>query len=148
MPTKTIKKPAARASKPSTAQTKAGTKPTTKAPSATKPAAKTSTKSPAKKPAPSSKDKPQLAPEVPSPAPTLAATASLRTNSKQSQLIELLKSKGATIPQMSELTGWQTHTVRATLSAVFRKRLGLNLEVSKVDGSTSRLYRIIGQAAA
>lgn len=148
-PTKTTKKPAARASKPSTASTK--TKP------ATKPARKASTsnaaKAAAKKAPPSRSGKATSArktPPVAAPEPLVPSTANtlLRPNSKQSQLLELLQSKGATIPQMSELTGWQAHTIRATMSAVFRKRLGLTIEVSKAEGGSDRMYRITGQATA
>jgi hypothetical protein len=43
-----------------------------------------------------------------------------------------------------EATGWQQHSVRGFLAGVVRKRLGLDLESSKVDGF--RLYRIVGSS--
>lgn len=68
------------------------------------------------------------------PAPAIAATP---TGSKQSQLIAMLRSpSGGTIEQLAELTGWQPHTVRGTISAALRKRLKLN--VTCVD----HVYRI------
>lgn len=76
----------------------------------------------------------------PHPLPTL------RPGSKQSQLLEILGT-GATMAQMMELTGWQAHTLRATLSAVFRKRLKLNIEGITPSGDSARIYRITGLAA-
>lgn len=76
----------------------------------------------------------------PLPLPTL------RPGSKQSQLLEILGT-GATMAQMMELTGWQAHTLRATLSAVFRKRLKLNIEGVTPSGESTRIYRITGLAA-
>lgn len=143
-PTKTTKKPATQAPKSSITQAKA--KPPVKA--AGKATVSSSVKvAKSTTPSRSAKTAPAVSAAVPE---TLQPTAStlLRPGSKQSQLLELLQSKGATIPQMSELTGWQAHTIRATMSAVFRKRLGLTIEASKVEGSTGRMYRVTGQAAA
>jgi Protein of unknown function (DUF3489) len=66
-----------------------------------------------------------------------------KQQSKQSQLIELLKKKtGTTIEEMMVLTGWQAHTVRGIISGALKKRLGLNV-VSTVSGSNGiRIYRI------
>ena len=62
--------------------------------------------------------------------------------SKQSQLLALLQSsKGATLAQMADATGWQAHSIRGCISAVFRKRLGLNVQCCPSD--TGRVYRII-----
>lgn len=79
--------------------------------------------------------------------PTIAALPSLRPGSKQSQLLDLL-STGTTMAQMIELTGWQAHTLRATLSAVFRKRLKLIVEATAAEGDPVRIYRITGHASA
>ena len=69
--------------------------------------------------------------------------------SKQAQLIALLsKAAGATLTQMMELTGWQAHTVRGTLSGVLRKRLGLNVTCNPTPGSGERIYRIVGATAS
>lgn len=66
-----------------------------------------------------------------------------KQQSKQSQLIELLKKKtGTTIEEMMLLTGWQPHTVRGIISGALKKRLGLNV-VSNVSGPNgTRTYRI------
>ena len=67
------------------------------------------------------------------PAPAVAEP----TGSKQSQLIAMLRSpNGGTIDQLTQLTGWQPHSVRGTISGTLRKRLKLN--VTCVD----RVYRI------
>ncbi len=86
-------------------------------------------------------------PKVVSPSPTPAPDNSAR-DSKQARLIALLSSKpGATIDQMKELTGWQAHTVRGTISGVLRKRLGLTVTCESSADSGGRLYRIVGSAA-
>ena len=65
-----------------------------------------------------------------------------KQQSKQSQLIELLRKKtGTTIEEMMVLTGWQAHTVRGIISGALKKRLGLNV-VSLVGASGTRTYRI------
>ena len=68
-----------------------------------------------------------------------------RTGTKQSQLIALLSSSsGTNIEQMTATTGWQSHTVRGTISGVLRKRLGLNV-VCQTEGQ-QRTYRIVKAA--
>jgi hypothetical protein len=67
--------------------------------------------------------------------------------SKQASLISLLQvAPGATIEQMTTLTGWQAHTVRGTISGVLRKKLGLNVTCAPSAESGPRLYRIVGDA--
>ena len=67
--------------------------------------------------------------------------------SKQSQLITLLRStSGGTMEQIKKLTGWQAHTVRATISATLRKRLGLDVQ-SAIGAGGARVYRIAKSAA-
>lgn len=73
---------------------------------------------------------------------THAAKPRTRDNSKQARVIAMLKrSEGATITQICEATGWQSHTVRGTFSGAFKKKLGLEITSSKTDGS-ERTYRI------
>jgi hypothetical protein len=62
--------------------------------------------------------------------------------SKQARLIAMLQAApGATIDQMTKLTGWQAHTVRGTISGVLRKKLGLSVTLATgADGA--RIYRI------
>lgn len=69
------------------------------------------------------------------------------SETKQSRAIAMLQSDtGATIAGLTEVTGWQQHSVRGFLAGVVRKRLGLKLESSKVDGC--RIYRIVGRGSA
>jgi hypothetical protein len=63
--------------------------------------------------------------------------------SKQSRVITMLRSpNGTTIAAMMKATGWQQHSVRGFLAGIVRKKLKLNLDSKKIDGS--RFYRIKG----
>lgn len=57
-------------------------------------------------------------------------------------LKKLRLARGVTISQIMEATGWQAHSVRGFLSAVVRKKLGLDL-VSEIGKDGQRRYRII-----
>ena len=70
-----------------------------------------------------------------------------RSGTKQALAIAMLRSAdGASIPALMEATGWQQHSVRGFMAGVVRKRLGLPLDSSKVDGC--RVYRIVGSGGA
>ena len=74
-----------------------------------------------------------------SPAPS--ARRAIDSGSKQSRVIALLSSPaGTTIAAMMKATGWQQHSVRGFLAGVVRKKLKLNLNSKKIDGT--RVYRI------
>ena len=61
--------------------------------------------------------------------------------SKSETIRGLLGRKGgASIAELSEATGWQTHSVRGFLSGTLRKKLGLTLISAKEDGG--RRYRL------
>jgi hypothetical protein len=65
-----------------------------------------------------------------------------RANSKQAQLIEMLKRpEGATIDEIAKKLDWQAHTVRGALAGALKKRLGLNV-ASEKDEKRGRIYRI------
>ena len=72
-----------------------------------------------------------------------AKTASaLRAESKQSQLIAMLKQPdGATISEIAKALDWQPHTVRGAIAGALKKKLGLKVESEKVD-DRGRVYRI------
>jgi hypothetical protein len=65
-----------------------------------------------------------------------------RGNSKQTLVINMLRRpEGATIAQICDATGWQTHTVRGTFAGALKKKLGLAVLSEKVEGR-GRVYRI------
>ena len=70
-----------------------------------------------------------------------------REGTKQAVLIELLtRAEGATLPQMTDATGWQVHTVRGAMAGALKKKLGLEITSEKQPGA-DRIYRITNQAA-
>ncbi len=70
-----------------------------------------------------------------------AVSAPMATTSKQAQLLEALKRPdGATIEEMTKLTGWQAHSVRGVISGQFRKKQGLIIAISQ--GTYGTVYRL------
>lgn len=70
-----------------------------------------------------------------------AAMAGARETNKAATIVALLKSKrGATIPELMEATGWQSHSVRGFLAGALRTRHGLEPVSDKRDGELRR-YR-------
>jgi hypothetical protein len=71
------------------------------------------------------------------------ARTAVRSGTKQSAAIEMLRSPGgATIAALTKATGWQPHSVRGFLAGVVRKRLKLDLQSALVEDV--RIYRITG----
>jgi predicted transcriptional regulator len=71
-----------------------------------------------------------------------AKTPGTRANSKQAQLIEMLKRpEGATIEEIVKKFAWQAHTVRGAIAGALKKKLGLDVQSEKVEGR-GRVYRI------
>jgi len=71
-----------------------------------------------------------------------AAPKQTRADSKQAQLIEMLKSPdGATIEEIVKKFKWQAHTVRGAIAGALKKKLGLNVQSEKVE-DRGRVYRI------
>ena len=88
------------------------------------------------RPVPNNDDAAQAAPAT--------ATPRTRENSKQAQVIAMLKRpEGATIQQICATTGWQQHTVRGTFAGAFKKKLGLTIDSSKETGG-ERVYKVTG----
>ena len=80
-------------------------------------------------------------------APDGAAMAKERPDTKQAQVIAMLRAPmGTTIDAIMQTTGWQQHSVRGFLAGVVRKRLGLNLQSD--HDAHGRVYRIGDRAAA
>ncbi|ABE61712.1 conserved hypothetical protein [Nitrobacter hamburgensis X14] len=94
------------------------------------------------------KAKPKARPAIKT-AKAAAAAPRLKDRSspsKQDSVLTLLqRAKGVTIPEITEATGWQPHSVRGFLSGVVKKKLKLKIETSK-DGS-DRTYRIKGRSS-
>ena len=73
-------------------------------------------------------------------------TPTQRSGTKQAMLIDLLRRKdGTTLDEMVAATGWQAHSVRGTMSAALKKKLGLTITSEKIDGR-GRVYRIAAGA--
>ncbi len=65
-----------------------------------------------------------------------------RAGSKESQVIAMLRRpEGATLAQIGESTGWQTHTIRGFFAAALKKRHGLAVTSEKPQGG-ERTYRL------
>jgi hypothetical protein len=76
------------------------------------------------------------------PAPSPAKPESKPRDSKQAQMIEMLKRpEGASIAEIVKAFGWQAHTVRGAISGALKKKLGLAVTSGKVDGR-GRVYAI------
>ncbi len=71
-----------------------------------------------------------------------AAKARTRSDSKQAQLIEMLRRpEGASIEEIVVAFGWQAHTVRGAIAGALKKKLSLDVRSEKIDGR-GRVYRI------
>ncbi|MBX3571661.1 MAG: DUF3489 domain-containing protein [Mesorhizobium sp.] len=94
-------------------------------------------------------DAPTVSPTVSDPAKaSRPSSAAGRPDASKSEIVlkKLQLSRGVTVAQIVEVTGWQSHSVRGFFSAVVRKKLGLNL-VSEVGKDGQRRYRIVDYAA-
>ncbi len=65
-----------------------------------------------------------------------------REGTKQATLIAMLRAPdGATIAEIMDATGWQSHTVRSAMSGALKKKLGLEVTSEKVE-DRGRVYKI------
>jgi hypothetical protein len=82
--------------------------------------------------------------EQPAPAAAEGAPRRTRENTKQAAMIALLKRpEGATLAQLIESTGWQSHSVRGAL-ALMKRHAGVAVTSEKVEGV--RTYRLPASA--
>lgn len=89
------------------------------------------------------KKNPQLSNAVnrPSAATSEQGPAEAAASSKAAAVISLLKREGgATLEQMMHATGWQKHSVRGFMAGALKKRHGLGVQSTTVDGV--RTYRV------
>lgn len=79
---------------------------------------------------------------APSASGQSAEAKSFRPGTKAEIILRKLKTaRGATIEELSEVTGWQRHSVRGFLSGTVKKKLGLEL-MSEAGKDGIRRYRI------
>ena len=65
-----------------------------------------------------------------------------REGTKQATLIAMLRAPdGATIAEIMDATGWQSHTVRGAMSGALKKKLGLEVTSEKVE-DRGRVYKL------
>ena len=83
-------------------------------------------------------------PEVP---PKLQQGRHSATKTTKSERITVLlrRTKGASINELMNATGWQHHSVRGFLSGTLVKQKGLKIASEKTDGE--RRYRVIAAEA-
>ena len=75
------------------------------------------------------------------PAKSASATLPSRPGSKAAAVITLLKAKrGATIAEMMDATGWQSHSVRGFIAGSLRRRHGFEVISEKRDGEDRRYH--------
>jgi len=81
-------------------------------------------------------------PNTPARKPKTKAPKAPRKDSKQAQLIAMLRrAKGATVQEIAEALSWQPHTVRGAIAGALKKKLGLDV-TSEKDEKRGRVYRI------
>jgi hypothetical protein len=87
--------------------------------------------------------RPSTAVKLPRKRKIAKPSGAARAGSKLEQMVTMLRRPaGATIEQMVTATGWQSHSVRGSISGTLKKKLGLTVESEKADGV--RVYRIVG----
>jgi len=65
-----------------------------------------------------------------------------REGSKKAIVLELLRRKdGATLAEIAKATDWQNHSIRGFISGTITKKMGLNVESTRVEGG-ERTYRV------
>lgn len=65
-----------------------------------------------------------------------------REGTKQATLIAMLRAPdGATIAEIMDATGWQSHTVRGAMSGALKKKRGLEVTSEKVE-DRGRVYKL------
>lgn len=69
------------------------------------------------------------------------AVKTAKSSKIASMTVMLCGKKGATLAELCKMTGWQPHSVRAVISAVIKKKFGLEVVSERVYGE--RVYRVI-----
>jgi hypothetical protein len=88
------------------------------------------------------KDSPKSKRRRTAPAAAKDPVNVVREGSKKAEVIDLMRrSQGATLAEIMELTGWQSHTVRGFISGTLIKKLSLSVESFRSD-EKERTYRV------
>ena len=79
----------------------------------------------------------ETSPDADTPKPV-----AIRTGTKQAAIIALLeRPEGASISEISNMTGWAPHSARGMIAGALKKRLGLQISTSSQD-KRGRVYHI------
>ncbi len=77
------------------------------------------------------------------PAVAAKKAATPERSTKTAKILALLeRTGGASLEQLRKATGWQAHSVRGFLSGTLKKKMGLRVASSKLQGG-QRTYRIV-----
>jgi hypothetical protein len=88
------------------------------------------------------KDAPKSKRRHTAPAAAKDPVNMVREGSKKTEVIDLMRrSQGATLAEIMEMTGWQSHTVRGFVSGTLIKKLSLSVESFRSD-EKERTYRV------
>jgi hypothetical protein len=88
------------------------------------------------------KDAPKSKRRRTGPAAAKDPVNTVREGSKKAEVIDLMRrSQGATLAEIMEMTGWQSHTVRGFVSGTLIKKLSLKVESFRSD-EKERTYRV------
>lgn len=69
------------------------------------------------------------------------ATKAAKSSKIASMTVMLCRVKGVTLAELCKMTGWQPHSVRGAISAIMKKKYGLEVVSERIDGE--RVYRVI-----
>lgn len=78
--------------------------------------------------------------KIKSETATAAKAKPARTTKIDTVVAMLRRKSGADARALSEATGWQVHSVRGAIAGQIKKKLGLVVVTTKIDGKT--IYRI------
>jgi hypothetical protein len=99
---------------------------------------------PARAPKRAQADTPARVSKKAKPAAPSKKAAARQPGTKTSKILVLLKRPGgASLQQLRKATGWQAHSVRGFLSGTLKKKMGLRVASTKLEGQ--RTYRIISK---
>jgi hypothetical protein len=70
-----------------------------------------------------------------------AQTGTAKSTKIASMTVLLCRIKGVSLDELCKHTGWQPHSVRAVISSVIKKKLGLEVVSERIDGE--RIYRVV-----